>query len=86
MNKLAQAIILQSVEDLWDRRHMAGSVEFFSGEGFHICAQMAGLGPKEKFKMLDLAWKVLRLSDSQELAGVGKRNAVATNKTPVMTF
>ncbi|MBI4823348.1 MAG: hypothetical protein HY805_03845 [Nitrospirae bacterium] len=85
MNKLAQAIILQSVEDMWDKQHRAECMEFFTGEGFHICAQMAGLLPNEKSKLLNLAWKVLMLTNSQD-ESAGKRNAEQTDRTPALTF
>ena len=40
---LAEAIILQSLEDLWIPEHREESECFFCGEGFSICAEVAGL-------------------------------------------
>lgn len=52
MKALAEAIILQSIEDLWDETHRNESLEFFSGGGFDLYAEVAGLGPREKLKLL----------------------------------
>lgn len=62
VKKLAEAIILQSIEDLYDVRHRAGSVDFFSGESFHTCARMAGLGTGEKLKVLNLVREVVGIT------------------------
>ncbi|UCD35155.1 MAG: hypothetical protein JSU90_12840 [Nitrospiraceae bacterium] len=40
---LAEAVILQSAEDLWDPRYARESREFFEGEGFALFARIAGI-------------------------------------------
>jgi hypothetical protein len=55
---LAESIILQSMEDLSDTSHRAESLEFFSGEGFRICAQMAGMKSEEQVKVLETVRKI----------------------------
>jgi hypothetical protein len=55
---LSEAIILQSLEDLSDPRHRMESVEFFSGAGFMICSEMAGLDADCEGKLLRLAMKM----------------------------
>jgi hypothetical protein len=35
---LAEAVIIQSAEDVLDEHQQAEAVEFFAGEGFRICA------------------------------------------------
>ena len=62
VKKLAEAIILQSIEDLYDGRHRTGSVDFFTGESFHTCARMAGLSTGEKLKVLNLVREVVGIS------------------------
>lgn len=49
--KLAEAIILQAVKDLWNAHHREESVAFFMGEGFQICSELAGMdsGERERF-------------------------------------
>ncbi len=51
---LAEAIILQSVEDLWDEGYKSDSMRFFKGEGFGICAGMAGMKRYDRLKLLRL--------------------------------
>lgn len=51
---LAEAVILQSWEDLWDPDHMAGSMEFFEGDGFRICAAIAEITRFKQDKILHL--------------------------------
>lgn len=49
---LAEAVILQSLEDLWDPHYIEGSVEFFEGEGFKICADIAEINRFKQYKIL----------------------------------
>ena len=41
IRNIAELIILQCVEDLWNDRERSGSVDFFTGEGFSLCAGLA---------------------------------------------
>ncbi|MEW6571845.1 MAG: hypothetical protein AB1390_11875 [Nitrospirota bacterium] len=63
LSNLAQAIILQSIEDLWDDKHRNDSRTFFGGEGFTICAQMSGMKAVERIRLLNLLRKSLNLRD-----------------------
>ncbi|MDP2158338.1 MAG: hypothetical protein Q8K68_11590 [Nitrospirota bacterium] len=54
MKKLAESIILQCIEDLWDKASMKQSAEFFSKRGFSICAAIAGMDIGDQVKLLDL--------------------------------
>ncbi|MDA8169114.1 MAG: hypothetical protein M0Z59_05370, partial [Nitrospiraceae bacterium] len=54
MRALAEAIILQSLEDLWDSGHRDESLEFFHGEGFGTYADLAGLGPAERAEIMKM--------------------------------
>lgn len=58
---LAEAIILQSMEDLSDANHRAESMEFFSGEGFRICSQMAGMKREAQLKVLELVQTISKI-------------------------
>jgi hypothetical protein len=51
---LAEAIILQTIEDIWSPAHCKGSMDFFKGEGFRICSEIAGLDLAEQFRILSL--------------------------------
>ncbi len=54
MKALAEAMILQSMEDFWSSAYKNESMEFFKGEGFHICAEMAGMGREDQMKVLQM--------------------------------
>ncbi len=54
MKKLAESIILQCIEDLWDKASMKQSAEFFSKRGFSICAAVAGMDIGDQVQLLDL--------------------------------
>ncbi len=46
------------MEDLSDSSLRAESLEFFTGEGFRICAQMAGMEAEDQVKILELVRKI----------------------------
>jgi hypothetical protein len=52
LKALAEAVILQAVEDLWSSAHSKESVEFFQGEGFRYCADLAGMRIVERLKLI----------------------------------
>lgn len=52
---LAEAVIIQSLEDLWDPHHKDESREFFAGEGFRIYGDIAELNTIKKYKLLHYA-------------------------------
>ncbi len=49
---LAEAIILQSMEDLWGPIHKKESIDFFNGEGFRLAAEMAEMSAVNKRRLL----------------------------------
>lgn len=51
---LAEAVILQSLEDLCTQDYAEDSMEFFEGEGFRICADIAGISYSKQNKILHL--------------------------------
>lgn len=51
---LAEAVILQSLEDVWDPDYTSGSMEFFEGDGFKICADIAEINRFKQNKILHL--------------------------------
>lgn len=54
MAMLAEAVILQAMEDLWSNFYGEESVEFFQGPGFSWYADIAGMSPYEKSSLLSL--------------------------------
>jgi len=51
---LAEAIILQSIEDLWDEGQRKDCLRFFRGNAFTICAEIAGLSVSAQGRLLGL--------------------------------
>ena len=41
---LVEAIILQSIEDLWNPVCRQESLSFFKSDGFALCSEIAGIG------------------------------------------
>jgi hypothetical protein len=80
VKSLAEAIILQSMEDLSDPGARAESLEFFSGEAFRICAQMAGMKPDKQIRILEL---VQKLSEIPHTASKGERARAVARKMSV---
>ena len=54
IKNLAEAIILQTVEDLWDAKQKDECLTFFYGESFGMCAEIAGMNKDEQAIMLQL--------------------------------
>jgi len=52
--KLSEAVILQSLEDLYTKQHRMDALRFFGGEGFSICASIAGLSHEGTQKIFDM--------------------------------
>jgi|OpeIllAssembly_1097287.scaffolds.fasta_scaffold109817_1 hypothetical protein len=61
--KIAEAIILQAVEDLWSPVYRKESVDFFTGEGFVICARIVGMGLYQKLRLIQLIKKAIQKKD-----------------------
>ncbi|TAN42694.1 MAG: hypothetical protein EPN25_02160 [Nitrospirae bacterium] len=59
LRSLAEGIILQSVEDLWNNEHHKESIGFFQGEDFRICAEIAGMSLLEQVKLLTMLYGVI---------------------------
>jgi hypothetical protein len=55
---LAEAIILQSIEDLSSTDHRRESARFFGGDGFRIVAEIAGLESNERRRIFDLVKEI----------------------------
>jgi hypothetical protein len=57
---LAESIILQSLDDLWSKNHRKESENFFTGETFCLCADIAELNDLDQIKMRHMVGKVLK--------------------------
>ncbi len=59
LRSLAEAIILQAAEDLWDEDYRKQSTAFFSDEGFSCWAMIAGMTLDEQVRFLWMLKEVL---------------------------
>ncbi|MBI5640502.1 MAG: hypothetical protein HZA17_08765 [Nitrospirae bacterium] len=56
---LAEGIILQSIEDLWNENHRDDCVAFFKGEDFLTCSKIAGMSLHDQVRLLNLVRDVI---------------------------
>ena len=54
LRDLSEAIILQAASDLLDTPRDKDSLEFFSSEGFIVCAEIAKMDHEDKIKFLTM--------------------------------
>ncbi len=54
LRDLSEAIILQSASDLLGAPNDEEALEFFSGEGFRMCAEMAKMKHDDKLEFLNM--------------------------------
>ena len=52
IQSLAEAVILQSIEDLFDPSERKKSIDFFRGENFSLCAEIAGLSAVDQIRII----------------------------------
>jgi len=57
---LAEAVILQALEDLWDEDQREDCLKFFTGADFRTCAAVAGMDTTEQIKVLNLLDKIMK--------------------------
>jgi len=83
--KLAEAIILQALDDLFDSKECLKSVEFFTGDGFARCAEMACMDHQRKVGLLDVVSRTVAFvlkPGSSDLRVRGRRNLPGTGRLP----
>ncbi len=59
LKNLAEGIIVQTMEDLWDDDLREDCIEFFKGEEFRLCAELADMSLDDQLKLLDMVKGVL---------------------------
>ena len=52
LQSLAEAVILQSLEDFWNLTYREQSIDFFKGEGFKVCSSIAKLDAIKQIEIL----------------------------------
>ena len=87
LRRLAESVILQSLEDLWDERYRAESIDFFTGREFHLFARMAGMDTEEKIRLLRMVKKahgqVSRQRRSRTFSTAGSLSAPRRSSAPL---
>ena len=61
VGSLMERIILQSIEDLWTDGEEDDCINFFRGEGFGICADIAGMNLHDQARLLNFANRIIDL-------------------------
>jgi hypothetical protein len=59
ITNLAEHIILQCIEDLWDEEERGDSRHFFKGDRFHLCAEMANMSLHDQSELLNMVSKII---------------------------
>jgi hypothetical protein len=77
MQRIAESIILQSIEDLWEMDECRGSLHFFRQNGFSDCAFMADMGIFEQVMLLDMVNSAIHKS-----CGYSRRPGDGPNAAP----
>jgi len=62
LRNLAEAVMIQAMEDLWDKKHRRQSLDFFSGETFEDCAGLAGMDIYEQMTLLQILRDSLKIT------------------------
>jgi hypothetical protein len=52
IKSLAEAVILQAIEDLFDSSERKKSIDFFKSDNFTLCAETAGLSTLEQMRII----------------------------------
>ncbi|MEW6109312.1 MAG: hypothetical protein AB1632_09145 [Nitrospirota bacterium] len=58
---IAEAIILQAIEDLWDDEEKGESIDFFRGEGFGLCSEIACIDSSGRIKLLNIVKTIINM-------------------------
>ena len=59
VKNIAELIMLQCVEDLWDVREERDSRKFFQGKRFQLCAEIANMSQHDQSQLLHMVSKVM---------------------------
>jgi hypothetical protein len=77
IKKLAEGIILQSIEDLWDTHERRTSEKFFDSDGVSICAELADMSLYDEVKLFNLVQDILK----NDMIGRRCQEAIRQEKT-----
>ncbi len=63
IRNLAEAVILQALEDLFNAKHRKESEMFLAGEGFRLASKVAQINPQKRAEVLTFFGKLVKASD-----------------------
>jgi hypothetical protein len=63
VKELAETVILQSIEDLWDKEQKASCSTFFCGQGFSFWADAAKINISDRRKILSMILNSINRGD-----------------------
>ena len=67
LRSLAEAILLQALEDLWDGARRKETIAFFCGEGFRHCADIASMNNYERLKLIRIVRRAIMKTGGRRL-------------------
>lgn len=71
---LAERILLQALEDLWDDDQRSEAVQFFRRESFILCAEMADMHVYDQVRLLTLVSDIMREERKKTQVIIKKRH------------
>ncbi|MEW6418132.1 MAG: hypothetical protein AB1480_08430 [Nitrospirota bacterium] len=71
VRNLAESIILQAIEDLWDSKgnERRSAFAFFLGRGFSLCSSIAGITVSDRMKLFSMIVESMKNSKIPALKG-----------------
>lgn len=60
IKNLAEAILLQTIEDIWDKNQQKTCLTFFNSRCFSLCADIAGISIHDRNKILSMIQQSLQ--------------------------
>jgi hypothetical protein len=67
LRELAERIILQAIEDLYDYNQRKDCLSFFQSKDFAFCAEMARMDVASQVRLLDFVKRVIAASTNNQV-------------------
>ena len=74
---IAELIMLQTIEDLWNEEERGDSINFFRGKDFTVCAEIAGMGLYDQARLLGMVQVIVNQTNRVRMkTGHIRKNAL----------
>lgn len=80
LKTLAEGIILQSIEDLWNENYREESITFLKGGDFRLCADLADMDLREQVELLSMVNRSVGTMEFRSRRKAGQERDVARAK------